>query len=1492
MQSSANSQELYLACWSGKRVEAVRLLKELGGKVDRIWVCKIMREVCEHDWLDILRQFVEEYGYNPAEIRDKNQQTLLHYSCQQGSIDTLKYLIDKCLNLEVRDKGGWSPLHVAAQRGHVNVIKILIHHGAKPTTRDVFVLIEKSDRIPEQHVLEVLDKSNMPDDVVHIACKEKKSTVLNFLLAKVRCDPNVKNSNGNTPIQLTTNPEIVHTLIEYGASISSATVVGWLHKASNVTKTLVALVRALTHNDSNMKTDDGDTVLHLLCEQSVNLQHHQCRNILNFLLHETKCDPNSKNSRGQTPIELTSDENIITQLIRSNAMTTSHVMFKLIIAKNIKQLEAVELFHVALQNSTWKPDDRTTNGDSAIHLACKVNNHIMVEYLLSKAKCDPNSQNEDKKTPIWFTMNPKIIQNLREYGASISSALIRDWLSDSNGKVLNVIEVLVDSDPNWKTTDGDTILHLVCQQSKPDFLSIISYLLSEVHSDPNAKNSAGETPLDLTTHPLITIKLVEYGAPLCISSLSSVTTLRWLGMLNYNNKLELVRILVQNNPNEKTSDGYTLLHLICKHFSNSYYQYGKDIIHYLLSNAKCNPNVEDSFGQTPIQLATHFDIIEELVCYGANTSTKDVFILLNNRCSLELLKVCVKSTTWKPNDIVNDNTALHVACITDQPTIVSFLLSEASCDPNMINSSGNTPIQLISNMEIIHKLIQHGAVIGPEVVLRTKNTETQIVKILKLATKFSKCCTWSPDDVHSNGDTVLHLACKADRPTVVKFLLSNSYFLCNPNVKNSDGITALEMTANPEIIKDLIRHGAKTSAMFKTHRKTLGTSKPLQPPVKVFVVGDPSAGKSTLTAALKKETLFGRSKVTNVDEKTVGVVPHDFKSKKYGHVTVYDFAGHREFYHSHAALLQTAVQYSAPIFLLVVNLCNSNNDIRESILYWISFLENQCMFVNGKPHIVVVGSHADVLKSRKEELKEKTEFINSLQCKYFINLLYAGFVAMDCQYNESHGMTDLRYIMVNSCQSLRPKEQIPFNAHCFHVYLLDTFKESTTITLNSVHDNIKHHQLRVTDSEEDVLSFLPQSIGAIYKICNELNDRGHILFMKNPRDVENSWIIIDKTALLSEVTGTIFAPEDFKEHKQLASNTGVVSFKKISECFPNHDPNMLVGFLTHLEFCHEVSDQELYTVIREQYSPSDTEHYYLFPALILQNIPHGTWDENSTFDNYFGWMMQCISPTHFFTSRLLQVLLLRLAFSLALAKSSEESNKHSPSIQRKCSIWRNGIFWGNRFGVETLVEVQEGNKVLVILIRNSIHHLVKSNEVRSQVAKIVVHCIKQFCPRVEYTESFIDPSTITKYPLNPVSELNCYSIQETAKAVTFTSFTNPSVVSLNGLTIPLNKLLVFDPYADLGISLLQTLYNKQAYHVSDQYLTQFAQRTSSRADFFMEILGSTPKHGESSNSSYSLLQELRKWRHGCDGTYHCLRQKLDVVSIFTGRNVLVSLHTY
>ena len=583
----------------------------------------------------------------------------------------------------------------------------------------------------------------------------------------------------------------------------------------------------------------------------------------------------------------------------------------------------------------------------------------------------------------------------------------------------------------------------------------------------------------------------------------------------------------------------------------------------------------------------------------------------------------------------------------------------------------------------------------------------------------------------------------------------------DPNTNNNAGQTPLDLASNPDVIRELIRHGVDPQDVYKTHGKVLGkhsSKQPLQTPVKMFMVGNPSAGKSTLTKALQSEAIglyrvFNyMARVSGVDEKTAGIVPHEFESKTYGRVTLYDFAGQREFYGSHAALLQNAIQTSTPIFLLVVDLSESKDDIKSNIFYWLSFLENQSTSVSSKPHFLVIGSHVDVLKSRGEDPKHKVSFITSLlTTPRFARLEFTGFVAMDCQYADSAGIRQLHQVLKTSCESLRSQENISFNAHCFLVYLLDKFREATAVTLATIQAHIKEAFDQAEASAIGIESFVPSNIHSLYEICDQLNDRGHLLVLLNPSAIENSWVIINRTALLEEVNGTIFAPEGFKQHIKLASSTGVVPLSKITEHFPKHDRTMLLGFLSHLEFCHEISDSEILCLISQDQASAASEatavhgeRYFFFPGLVTLEVPSTVWEPQPQFNYHCGWILQFCVLGQFFYPRFVQVLLLRLAFSFAFSKLPSTD---VPSLQRKCAIWKNGIYWGDGHCIETLVEIAQQNRVVVLMRCPE----VKSEclQLRSLLIQKVLAAAHEFCSKVSTVESFINTSDTTQYPLKP-----------------------------------------------------------------------------------------------------------------------------------------------
>ena len=1180
---------------------------------------------------------------------------------------------------------------------------------------------------------------------------------------------------------------------------------------------------------------DGDMPLHVACKANRALTVY-------FLLSIAKCDPNMKNVNGNTPIQVTSNVNVIFVLFDHGAMVTSDTVFKLLnLGKEFYDMDEYEskllsVLIYASTSNTWRPDDKNSDGYTALHVACEIDCRDAVEVLLSEIECNPNIKSNDGELPLEMTSDNEIIQLLIEHNASISSHAIVNWMNkvEFEGVKLTFTKLLTFS--NWCTTDGDSVLHLMCKLTYQceDCYEFINHVMKVCGNIVRSTNNDGKVPSQLTCDLTIIEHTLNYGAIIDSDIVFKIMNYRLKPKSSGNDKIEyaedriitlLKKSLDQHScswmPSDKSSDGNTALHIACE---TDRFQ----LTHFLLYEAKCDPNVKNSRGYVPIQLAlaSRLDITEDLIQHGAITTSDVVLKFISHHLnanlsrSIELLKLAIKDTAWRPGDKTEEGeTALHIAVRLyedNEPSIVHFLLSECRCDPNMTDKDGNTPIQLASNHDAMEDLIQHGATTDTKFIFDTISLQTEKIA-LRLLQLTIKNTTWKCDDINDDGDTALHVACKIRTPTIVHFLLSEAQ--CDPNKNNSRRKTPLDLTEDNNMILDLIRHGAKVTAMHKIHHRSLGTNKPLQTPVKIFVVGNPDAGKSTLTAALKTELSFvGRflrsSRISNVDTKTAGVIPHEFESKYYGRVTLYDFAGHREFHSSHAALLQNAIELSSPIFLLVVNLCDSVEIIEQNIHYWLSFLDNQCGSVSSKPHVIIIGSHADKLKEKGEDPSRKAACIESLNSS---KLHIAGFVSMDCQYAQSSGMNELHKLLSTSCSLLRVEEDLFFSAHCFHIYLLDRFRDSTAVTLHFVHTQIQLEQQDVT--EDKVLYFLPHSMGALYKICVELNDRGHILFLKDHAEAEKSWVIINKAALLSDVTGTIFAPEDFKQHRSLASNTGVVPLSKLATHFPQHNCDMLVGFLSHLEFCHEICDENLLGLITEQHPLSPDERYYLFPGLIVQAMPENLWNLKAMDDLcYCGWIIQ---SELFFHARFIQVLLLRMAFRFALAKSSEEVDTLVPAIQRKCSLWKNGIFWGNRFGIEILVEVLSDNKTVIVLTRYSRVHQLNSAKLRSEVISAVFKCVQNCCRSIkipEYVrESFVDPSVVKQHPIDFKPDLSLFRIQDVAKASIISSQKHPSVVSSTGITLPLQNLLEFEPYSEVDELTIRVLHSGQ--YLKELFLT-------------------------------------------------------------------------
>ena len=679
----------------------------------------------------------------------------------------------------------------------------------------------------------------------------------------------------------------------------------------------------------------------------------------------------------------------------------------------------------------------------------------------------------------------------------------------------------------------------------------------------------------------------------------------------------------------------------------------------------------------------------------------------------------------------------------------------------------------------------------------------------------------------------------------------------------------------------------------------------------MFVIGNGGEGKSTLIKAMEHEPTLWTSvtnifiapkEVDGVSQRTAGIIPHVFKSRLYGDVLFYDFAGQEAYYSSHAAVIKSAVNTCPPVFILVVGLHRDEKTIIYSISYWLGIISNQCTSMDSKAPLIIVGSHADLVEEWTEV--ERIKNIISVTVHVFCTLFnLVDIIAIDCRYSNSDGINLLRRHIEASCNLIRTKLSVNLNSHMFLIYLLDNFSNKFAVTLQEVKDQLimKSSMSSKLSNKDKVLPFIPTTIPHLVDICIQLNDKGHVLFLLREISPEKSFIIIDKSALLTELNGTMFAPEDFRQHCQLATSTGVVSQSKLAEHFWKFDVELLIHFLSQLELAIPIEDPKVLQLIEPHLAKTcdpvtlSQEKYLFCPALIRLEAQPDVFVYQAELRYRFGWSVSCVRTNDFFDPRFLHVLILRLALSLGLAPVVDPD---FPALQRQCSVWKTGVCWCTTDGVKILVEVVNQKKVVVLIQAHKIScELLKE---QNSVLNKVLDTIRDYCRSVVTEEVLLSPANVS-YPFSESTPTVVFSIKSVAESI---ARKKDFVVSTNGIKhLPVTDLLPVEVYSNLGVKILQSLFTESNCSdknlVSDDFLSALS-CSWSRTPQLVNIICSTmnitlPQYNQ--ENLYAALKGWRDRKQGNDcrgiedthqGTYRSLRQILDQLSVFVGRNLLVS----
>ena len=989
---------------------------------------------------------------------------------------------------------------------------------------------------------------------------------------------------------------------------------------------------------------------------------------------------------------------------------------------------------------------------SLLHLAAAHGWMDIIIDLITKYKCDTNCKDSHEHTPLHYAASNNHLE------------VVRYFINEHH------------CDPMTRDNDDNTPLHYACRYGH---FNIAQYLISEAHCNPSCENNDGDTPLHLACH---------YDHAHIVQYLLSTGKVYPLAK-NKNGYTPLYRLNYEQ---------VSLLHLAAHHN-------WMDIIIDLITKYKCDTNCKDFDGLTPLHYAAiknHLEVVRYFIneqhcdpmTRDNNGNTPLHYAARNNH--LEVVRYFINEQHCDPMTRNNDgDTPLHYAARNNHLEVVRYFINEHHCDPMTRNNDGDTPLHYACNYNHAHTvqyLLSTGKV---DPLAKNKNGKTpkyrlnsELVSLLHMAahhnwmdiiidliTKY-KCDTNCKD---SNGCTPLHYAAIKNHLEVVRYFINEQH--CDPMTRNNDGDTPLHLACNynhAHIVQCLLTTGKVDPLARNKFGRTpmYYASKcdnsydllklfqsipqckrdfPVHTYTKLVLTGYSGAGKTTtsqLILFLANQTGFfswlSSGRVTDVECLTAGIIPLHVESKvnEVGNMVIYDFAGQQEYYSSHAAVLERIMRNSAAIFACIVDLSQCMDKISESIHYWISFIENACSSAQGSSHVIIVGSHADLVKSSRE-LKEKSSLVEGIAESRVKQLTYGGFVSMDCRLTKTKEARHFRSLLSTSQQAIL-SSQPSMSLYCHVLYaFLCTKLGKTGCTLQELTSALT--------SENDFSyksSLLTESL-------TSLSEKGLILFVQNQEHPRSSWVVVEKEALLREVNGTLFAPENFKQYRQVASNTGIVPITTLEELFPQYSSEMLVGCLESMEFCHPVKPSALQATNLKATSsslPSRTNHLF-FPSLVKEHQPGDLPSPR------FGWCLRCSDPHQFFSNRFLHVLLLRLAFTFPLASKHLPPSSSLHGLERQCEVWQNGICWKSVSGVSTIVEIVDFNRWVIVLVSEKTR---EAAETCSSVIRMILDLQHQLCSAVVTTcECLISPSLLDRYPFDALPDTDLFDLPTLARSM-------------------------------------------------------------------------------------------------------------------------------
>jgi ankyrin repeat protein len=677
---------------------------------------------CENPIFTYFGPAVRSANYN---IRRNDGLAPIHYAVIDNHVGLVIFLLDKNIDLNIKTTSGATALHEAVRIGNMDVIAMLLNNNADVNARDAAGNTPLHVGIPPDAYLNVL-----------------------ALLVSRGADVNLRDEHGDTPIHiavmLNRPPESFQMLLN-------------------------------SNGDVHIRNINGKTPLYIA------VQEH--RIALIPLLLTAGSEIFAADNNGTTPFDISAKANDGT----FNLMITKDTV-------NQRDSSGNTMLHSAVINRA-KPeqigrildqralvDSRNRDGDTALHIAVRMNQREIGEYLIVRG-ANIFSLNSAGESPLSLALKT---DNIREWIINSTTITAKDGLGNNmlhysaEWGLNNAISIIIRSGINVDTQNatGQTPLFMATKSDSPSTLRIFI----ENNANLNARDSQGNSALHAAVrwNAVNSVSfLISSGMDINVQSLNGNTPLHDAVILNLP-EIESLLIKQGANLDSRNIDGNTPLMEAIK--------YGLTPSIERLAASGADTSSRNTRGDTPLHTAVamdRIDIANILLRTGVSIHARNTRNITPFQTALSVSPRMVTSLLDNNRIFIPDdygNSVLHVALLERAPDNIIKAIVNQGARINAVDNNGKTPLRLAVDLDLWEsaKIIADSG--ADPFLAAADNKSPAEIAFSKgetgIKAVFSGRAINAKD---SSGNTILHYAARLGGPEIISVLLELG---ANRSIKN------------------------------------------------------------------------------------------------------------------------------------------------------------------------------------------------------------------------------------------------------------------------------------------------------------------------------------------------------------------------------------------------------------------------------------------------------------------------------------------------------------------------------------------------------------------------------------------------------------------------------------------------------------------------------------------------------------------------------------